>query len=111
MKKIYTIENYPADGNHLECDINLPFQIRKGEDEFYYINEKGEEKSYNNYKNKIDDRWIVFLTDEASESLQNIFKIKVSRDLDKIIEYCQNIYKKSIELEIKRLNKELKEIS
>lgn len=47
-------------------------------------------------KNKIDDRWIVELIDESNQSLNSIFKIKLSKNLDKIIDYCINIYKKSL---------------
>ena len=35
---------------------------------------------------------------------------KVDKNLDKIIEYCVKVYKKSLKIEIERLKKELKEL-
>lgn len=110
-KDIYCLPTYPDDGNHLECDIGLPFEIRKGEDGYYYLQKSGKERKYNlpSY-NKIDDRWIVNLKgDKASPSLIQMFDIKVNRDLDKIIDYCVNLYKKSLVAELERIKKELKE--
>ena len=61
--------------------------------------------------NKTTKKWIVHLVrDDANPSLQNIFEIHTSKDLDEIVEYCIKIYKESIVLEIKRLKKELKNI-
>lgn len=103
---IDTIENYPDDGKHLECSIDLPFQIRKGEDGYYY-KKKGKEYKYNLFKgNKIDDRWICWIDrDElgVTPSLVKIFEIQVGKDLDKIVDYCYSIYEKSLQLELKRL--------
>lgn len=58
-------------------------------------------------KNKIDERWICHLTEQANEGLENIFEIKVSKDLDVIIKYCLMKYKESLILETKRLKKKL----
>lgn len=102
---IVTIEDYPDNGKHQECVIDLPFEIRKGEDGYVYWDEKGEEKKYN-LSDKIDERWIVNLTDEASYSLKEMFKIKCHKDLNLILLYCLKLYLKSLELEIKRINAE-----
>lgn len=106
---IETIKNYPETGKHQECYIGLPFQIRKGEDGYHYRNKKGAELKYNIYKSetKTDKRWICHLTEEANESLNKIFEIKANKDLDTIIKYCVDKYKKSLELEMKRIKKEL----
>ena len=116
--KLKTIHQYPDNGKHLECFIALPFQIRKGEDGYWYNNKKGKECTYNIYmdknKNRIDctktdERWIVHLDSSygSNRSLFDIFEIKVNKDLDKIVDYCLKIYEKSLKLELKRL-KELK---
>jgi len=108
---ITNLKNYPINGKHQECLINLPFKITKGEDQFYWNDKKGNEHKYNIFKNanKIDQRWIVFLKkDYCNPSLKKIFEIKVNKDLNKIIDYCFKIYQKSLKLELKRL-KELKE--
>lgn len=114
---IYVIKDYPDDGNHLECDLSLPFQIRRGEDGYYYRDKKGIERKYNIYKgDKIDDRWIVHLhSNEGSEdglnpSLVKIFHIMVDKDLDKIIDYCFSVYEKSLRMELKRIEKLKKEM-
>lgn len=108
-KSIFVIKDYPDDGKHLECDIGLPFEIRKGEDGYFWIDKHGKEKSYNVFKGgKIDDRWIVHLTKKANPSLMKIFEIKINKDLDKIIDYCVQLYIKSLKMEIARLTKELK---
>lgn len=106
---IETIKDYPDNGKHLECNLNLPFQIRKGEDGYCYRNKKGIEITYNIYKSetKIDERWICHLIAGSNESLETIFEIKASKDLDVIIKYCVDTYKKSLELEITRIKKEL----
>lgn len=106
---IETIEDYPDNGSHQECYIGLPFEIRKGEDGYHYINRKGKELKYNIYKSetKVEDRWICYLTEGANQSLESIFEVKVNRDLDVIIKYCVQKYKKSLKLEMKRINKEL----
>jgi len=111
--KTYSISNlttYPQDGNHQECFYLSAFEIRKGEDGYFYHDKKGNEKKYNLLKgDKIDDRWIVNIKEEANESLKEIFEIKVHKDLNVILNYCADIYKKSLKMEIKRLQKELKE--
>jgi hypothetical protein len=110
MKKaIFTIPYYPDDGNHQECDIGLPFEIRKGEDGYFWTDKKGKEYSYNIFKgDKIDNLWIVHLTKDANKSLIDIFEIKTNKDLNKLITYCVSLYKKSLSMEIKRLTQELK---
>jgi len=108
-KSIFTIPNYPDNGKHQECEIGLPFEIRKGEDGYFWTDKKGKEKSYNIFKgDKIDNRWIVHLTEDANKSLLKIFEIKMNKDLDKIIEYCVNLYIRSLKMEILRITKELK---
>jgi hypothetical protein len=108
-KTIYTITDYPDNGDHQECDIGLPFEIRKGEDGYFWTDKKGKKCSYNIFKSdKIDNRWIVHLTEDANKSLINIFEIKMNKDLNKIIDYCVSLYKKSLSMEIKRLTQELK---
>jgi hypothetical protein len=106
---VETIKNYPNDGNHLECFIDLPFQIRRGEDGYYYNDSKGVERKYNMFKteNKVDNRWIVHIDDVKpgyNQSLEKIFNIMVNKDLDKIIKYCIEIYEKSLTLELQRVH-------
>jgi hypothetical protein len=105
---IITIQDYPGDGKHQECYINLPFQIRKGEDGYCWMDKKGKEHKYNLYEdgNKVDDRWIIDLTNDASFALEDIFEIKVDKDIEKIIQYCVNIYRKSLEIELERVRNE-----
>lgn len=106
---ITTIRNYPDNGKHQECHIELPFDIRKGEDGYHYKNKKGIELKYNLYKSKniTEKRWIVHLARQTNESLERIFEVKTNKDLDKIIKYCVKIYEKSLKMEMKRLKKEL----
>lgn len=117
MKKNYTIQtihNYPDNGKHQECILSggLPFEIRKGEDGYIWTDKSHKEHKYNMYKNpdKITKKWIVHLKEDANPSLQNIFEIHTSKNLDEVVDYCIKIYKESIALEIKRLKKELKNI-
>lgn len=112
---ITVIDNYPDNDKHLECHIPLPFQIRKGEDGYYYFDRKRVEHKYNIFKSedKIDDRWIVHIDGDApgaNESLEKIFNIMVSKDLDKIVDYCFDVYEKSLQMELKRLAKIKKEM-
>ena len=102
---ITVIQNYPDDGNHLECHLPLPFIIRRGEDGYFYRDKKGKECKYNMFKgNKTDDRWIVHLYSRGiSPSLEKIFEIHVSKDLDKIVDYCFKVYRKSLNMEFDRL--------
>jgi len=112
---IVPIKNYPDDGNHLECKIELPFMIRKGEDGYFYKDKKGLEKAYGymkkkdgTYDYKIDNRWIVHIDGDRwgiNQSLKMIFEIQVNKDLDKIVDYCFKIYEKSLKLELKRFKK------
>ena len=89
--------NYPDDGNHLICELDgLPFDIRKGEDRYYWTAEDGTECAYDG------DRWIVWLTDGASESLTQLFEVKIDTELSSIIHYCVNIYVESLHMEIER---------
>ena len=109
---IITIRNYPENGKHQECLIDMPFQIRKGEDGYQYRDKSGNQKEYNLYKNedKIDERWICHLTEDANDFLHNIFEVKCNKDLDIIIKYCLEMYEKSLELEINRLKEMKKEL-
>jgi len=107
---ITPIKNYPDNGKHLECHIPLPFDIKRGEDGYYYRDHKGVERKYNLYKDdrKIDDRWIVHIDGDAlgvTESLIRIFHIMVDKDLDKIVDYCLDIYERSLKLEQERLKR------
>jgi hypothetical protein len=109
MKKIYNLAHYPDNGDHQECDIGLPFEIVKGRDGYYWTDRKGIKHTYNILKsNKTTNKWIVHLKVGANESLFKIFNIMVNKDVDKIIEYCRKIYKKSLIMEIARLQEELK---
>jgi len=106
---IKTIKTYPDDGNHKEVVIDLPFYISRGLDSFTYIGSTGKEKEYNSCKSsKTDRRWIVLLKEGANPSLKKIFNIRLDKDLDKILDYCMKIYKKSLIEEISRLERELK---
>lgn len=115
---ITTIRNYPDDGRHLECHLPLPFDIKRGEDGYYYHDKRGKECKYNLFKSegKVDDRWIVHLdktenaVDGINPSLERIFHIMVDKDLDKIVDYCFEVYEKSLEMEKKRLEKLRKEL-
>jgi len=105
---INTIQDYPDNGKHLECFINLPFQIQKGEDGYCYIDKRGIERSYNLFKtkDKIDDRWIVHLTEKTNQSLNDIFEIKCHKDLAVIIKYCVKIYVRALKMELERMKTE-----
>lgn len=112
---ITAIKNYSDDGNHLECHLPLPFQIRRGEDEYIYRDKHGIEKKYNIFKgDKIEKRWIAHLTDGGyhgiNPSLEEIFEIKVDADLDRLVNYCFRMYEKSLKLEAQRLKKIKKEL-
>lgn len=110
MKQV--IENlkyYPQDSNHQKCTLydvssnELPFQITKGKDAYWYADEKGEEHFYGNKSGVPDKRWIVHLKDFANPSLRTIFKIKTSRSLETLVKYCRKLYLRSIDMEIRRL--------
>ena len=109
---ITTIKNYPDNGEHQQCNLPMPFEIRKGEDGYYYKDKKGEEKAYNLHpatkagKWKPTKKWICHLKPEANESLKSIFATKESLKLDTLVEYCTKLYVKSLAMEIKRINKE-----
>lgn len=110
---IKTIKDYPDNGKHQECVVDYPFVIRKGEDGYYYKDKKSIEHKYNLNKdyNKIDNRWIVHLKEGANLSLIKIFEIKAHKDLNIILEYCKKLYLKSLKMEIKRLENEIKDLS
>lgn len=109
---IVTLKNYPDNGKHQRCETIYPFDISKGMDGFYYNNSKGEEQKYNMFvSEKIDERWIAFVEKKASPSLKKIFKTKLHKDLNVILEYCDKLYIRSLKMEIKRLRKELKEFT
>lgn len=101
---IDTLENYPDNGKHQQCWIELPFEIKKGEDGYYWMDKNKVEHPYNMFKENIDDRWIVHLAPDANQSLLEIFEIKVNKDLNKILQYCFKVYRKSLKMELDRLN-------
>ena len=103
---ITDIKHYPDDGNHQECIIDLPFEIRRGEDGYVYHDKKGVEHKYN-MRNKLDKRWVVHLTDTSNESLSKLFEIKCNKDLTVILNYCIRLYKKSLKMELKRVSTKL----
>ena len=47
---------------------------------------------------------------QINPSLERIFYIMVDKDLDKIVDYCVEVYEKSLELEKKRLQEIRKEL-
>ena len=112
---IKPIKNYPDNGKHLECKIDLPFLIRRGEDGYIYTDKNGVEKLYGmekkkdgSYIHKTDSRWIVHIDGNGNgkginKCLEGIFEIMVNKDLDKIVDYCFKIYEKSLKLELLRL--------
>lgn len=106
---IYNLKDYPDDGNHQECFMDLPFKVTKGEDAFIYTIK---EKEYTYNKSGNDQRWFCNLKYEldfyVSPSLEEIFEFKVHKDLNIILEYCRKLYVKSLKMEIKRSKQELK---
>ena len=111
--KIENLSTYPTDGNHKKCITKLPFIITKGNDPFIYYEHESDKnwKEYNSEKefgNKVDARWIVILSDNANFSLKECFTVKLNKDLNKILKWCERCYILSLELEIKRLKKEYK---
>lgn len=102
--KIINIPNYPKDGNHQEVLWDLPFEIRKGEDGYYFTVD-GKGHTYNMGKTPTT-KWIVNLKPNASDSLKKIFKIRTAFECEKLIEYCIPLYKQSLQMEIRRLIKE-----
>ncbi|MCP4665134.1 MAG: hypothetical protein GY849_02115 [Deltaproteobacteria bacterium] len=109
---ITTIEHYPDNGKHQQCNVNAPFNIRKGQDGYYY-DKNQKEKAYNLHeetktgKCTPTKKWICHLTEGASESLKKIFYIKESVNLEIILKHCTKLYIKSLKLEIKRIKSEL----
>jgi len=101
---ITTIDGYPDNGKHLQCNVLEPFCIRKGEDGYTYLAKNGSKKNYN-LGNQISEMWICNLKDNSSVSLEKIFEIKTSKSLVKILEYCLKTYLKSLNMEIKRITK------
>ena len=108
-RRIGNLKNYPQDGNHLECYTSLPFNITKGQNGFYYMDSKGNEKTYNKYKSDevIEKRWIAELKPNPNKELEKLFFIKCSTNLDLVIDYCTKIYIKSLELQLKNIREEL----
>lgn len=102
--EIKTMKNYPEDGKHQEVVWDLPFEIRRGEDGYWYTVD-GKERTYNMGKTTTS-KWIVNLKSNASDSLKKIFKIRTALEYEKLIEYCIPLYKQSLQMEIVRLNKE-----
>ena len=116
-KRVCTIINYPDDGNHQNCFIDMPFfQIRKGEDGYAYNTKKGVGKHYNLHPNpkrgewKPTKMWIVNLHSNSSDNLERIFEIKTSKSEDILIDYCQKVYVKYLKAEIKEMQEELKDL-
>lgn len=109
---IISIDNYPDDGNHLECVLDLPFEIRKGEDGYIWLDKNGVEHKYNMYKtdHRIENRWIVHLRRDANNSLNEIFEVRMNKDLNKIVKYCVTLYLKSLEMEKERVQKEFQSL-
>ena len=108
---IRNIRIYPDDGKHQEYITKLPFTILKGVDPFRYSS-NGKDMYYNDEKkwgNRVDNRWIALTNASANPSLKFIFKAKLSKDIDKVLEYCKKTYLKSLKLELKRIEKEIKE--
>ena len=102
--EIIPLKNYPDNGKHQRCVTELPFDITKGEDRFCYEDKDGKRHHYNSGE-ETDERWIVFVSASQSNiSLKKIFKIKVNKDLNVILDYCVKIYKKSLEMELVRIN-------
>lgn len=120
---IYNLPRYPDNGKHQECSIyfrdrkptSLPFEIKKGEDGYHYrVN--GKEKKYNLREDgEVSQTWIVHLSSCSmslpNESLEEIFEPKENKSLVNIIQYCIDIYKKSLMMEVIRINKELEILS
>jgi hypothetical protein len=108
--RLRNIKNYPDNGNHQEVVFesfsSLPFEIRKGEDCGWYDDKHGKIHGYNTGE-VTTKKWIAKLTDESNKSLKDIFEIKVMLNVDKLIDYCVKLYKRSISLEIERLRKVL----
>lgn len=109
--EIKNIKNYPENGKHQECITNLPFDITKGLDSFIYYKHQSDKdyKEYNSEKrcgDKVDNRWIATLNSSANESLKECFSVKLHKDLDKVLVWCERCYILSLEMEIKRLKKE-----
>lgn len=99
------IKHYPDDDNHLECHLPLPFEIKRGGEE----DKRDVEAKNSLFKSETNDKWTVHLKTGENEthginpSLKRIFRVKVNKNLNKIINYCFDIYEKSLELEKKRL--------
>lgn len=106
------IDNYPDDGNHLECVLDLPFEIRKGENGYIWLDKNGVEHKYNMYKTDywIENRWIVHLRKDANDSLNEIFEVRMNKDLNKIVRYCVKLYLKSLEMEKERVQREFQSL-
>jgi hypothetical protein len=107
--RLRNIKNYPDNGDHQEVVfddyLSFPFYISKGLDSFRY-EFNGRICKYNSGKNTTKN-WIVKLQPWANDSLNNIFDIKIEKDVDKLIAHCVKLYKRSILLEIERFKKEL----
>jgi len=107
---IQNIPNYPLNGNHLECVIEMPFAIYKGVDPFWYTDKNGKEHKYGG-KTHPDKRWVCGLRPSGGNViLESIFYIKAHKDLDKILAYCKKKYIKSLKMELKRIEKEVEKL-
>lgn len=113
---IDSLPRYPDNELHQECFIYLPgnilpFEMRKGEDGYHY-HTNGKEKKYNLREDgEVSQNWIVHLSSCSlslpNKSLRDIFEIKESKSLVEIIRYCIDLYKKSLAMEVIRINEEL----
>ncbi len=111
--KIENLRYYPDDGKHQKCFTKLPFTITKGTDSFLYYDrdDSKEYKEYNSYeqfKDRVDPRWIACIKPIANESLKKMYKTVLHKDLYKVLEKCEILYIASLEMELVRIKKELK---
>ena len=67
---------------------------------------------FRNYKTDywIENRWIVHLRKDANDSLNEIFEVRMNKDLNKIVRYCVNLYLKSLEMEKERVQREFQSL-
>lgn len=104
--EVRTLKNYPDNGKHQVCKIDLPFDITKGEDGFYWVDKNGVQHKYNLFstKSKVDDRWIATIKEGVlNPSLIKLFDTKVHKDLNVVVDYCKKTYIKSLNQELQRV--------
>ena len=113
-KHISNMPKYPKNGEHQVCDIyldgiRLPFDIGKGRDEYWWVDDKGKEHQYNGGP-RVTKKWICHVYEDGNKSLLKIFRVKQSTDLDKICQHCVKLYWRSLKMEMKYMNKQIKEL-